>query len=91
MRIHHKVVITLSFGFFVTTAAPSHLPAQDIKSGVVNSRDQILNPTTNQQQQTQQNTNQSSPPAEKGKPGPLPCDSKNNPKCDNVTKTKPGD
>jgi hypothetical protein len=30
-------------------------------------------------------------PGEKGKPGPLPCNSKNNPKCDNVTPTKPGD
>jgi hypothetical protein len=76
MRFHNKVVFTLLLGVFVTIAAPWNVQAQ-IKSGVVNSRDQFLN--------------QTSPPAGKGNPGPLPCNSKNNPKCDNVTPSKPGD
>jgi hypothetical protein len=90
MRFHNKVAVTLLLGVFVTTAAPLNVQAQT-KSGVVNSRDQILNPTNTQQQQTQQNSNQSSPPAGKGTPGPLPCNSKNNPKCDNESPSKPGD
>jgi hypothetical protein len=75
MRFHKKVAISLLFGFFVTTAAPWELLAQT-KSGVVNSRDQILNPTTNQQKSPP-----TSPPGDAGNPGPLPCESKNNPKC----------
>jgi hypothetical protein len=57
----------------MTAAAPWELAAQ-IKSGVVNSRDQILNLTTSQQKPT-------SPPADAGNPGPLPCEPKKNPKC----------
>ena len=65
MRFNRKVVIALSFGSFVTSAAVSDLPAQDIKSGVVNSRDQILNPTTSQQQQAQRKN----PPVTPSQPG----------------------
>jgi hypothetical protein len=79
MSFHKKVAISLLLGFVVTTAAPWELSAQ-IKSGVVNSRDQILNPTTNQQQQQiQQNNTQISPQAGKN-PSPPACDSKT-PKC----------
>jgi hypothetical protein len=74
MRFHKKVAVSLLLGFFVTTAAVSDLPAQDIKSGVVNSRDQILNPTTTKQPPTD-------PPADAGQPEPLPCEPKQNPKC----------
>jgi hypothetical protein len=65
MRFHKKVAVSLLLGFFVTTAAVSDLPAQDIKSGVVNSRNQILNPTTTQQQQAQRKN----PPVTPSQPG----------------------
>jgi hypothetical protein len=74
---------------FVSLIAPWQVPAQDIKSGVVNSRDKILGAPTNQQKQSQKQTED--PLAEKGNPGPLPCDSKTNPKCEPATKTKPGE
>src|SRR5687767_3208287 len=64
--------------------------AQNIKSGVVNSRDQILGATTTQQKQSQKQFAQN-PPAGKGNLGPLPCNSNNNPKCDTVSPSKPGD
>jgi hypothetical protein len=69
---------------------PWQSPAQNTKSGVVNSRDKILGVTTNQQKQSQNQT-VNDPPAEKGNPGPLPCDSKNNPKCAPASPSKPGE
>ena len=83
-----RLLWTFSIAAFVTVSAPWQISAQDKKSGVVNSRDQILGVTTNQQTQTQK-APPGDPPADSGKPGPLPCDSKNNPKCDPATKTKP--
>jgi hypothetical protein len=82
-------VTALLFSFLLTSAAPWE-PAAQIESGVVNSRDPILNPTSNQQQQAQQKNNNGAP-EEKGKPGPLPCNSKNNPKCDPESPSKPPD
>src|SRR5918995_884467 len=85
-----KLIIILVLGVFVSTTAPWKVQAQT-KSGVVNSRDQILAPTASGQQQAQKQKNDNDPPAGKGNPGPLPCNSKNNPKCDNESPSKPGD
>ena len=81
MQVVFRLVAIVLMVLFVTATASV---AQDIKSGVVNSRDQILNPTISQQTPT-------SPPADAGKPGPLPCNSKNNPKCEPESKSKPPD
>lgn len=92
MQFFNKLVATFLLAFFVTASVPWQVSAaQKTKSGVVNARDKILGPTTNQQQKIQQQNNQTSPPAGKGNPGPLPCKSKNNPKCDPVSPSKPGD
>ena len=98
MRFWYNLIATFLLGLFVTAVSPWDAPAQDIKSGVVNSRDRILNPTTNQQQQVQQQNSNGADPREKGadvavkgKPGPLPCNSKNNPKCEPFSPSKPGD
>jgi hypothetical protein len=64
MRFHKKLALSLLLGVFVTTAAPWKVQAQT-KSGVVNSRDQILNPTTTQQQQAQRKN----PPVTPSQPG----------------------
>ena len=88
MRSLKKSAAIFIVALFFSAAAPWQSWAQGTKSGVVNSRDQILGVTTNQQVQTQKAPS-GDPPADSGKPGPLPCDSKNNPKCDPATKTKP--
>jgi len=86
-----KKLPLIFFGaLFVTGITPWQSPAQNTKSGVVNSRDKILGVTTNQQKQSQNQT-VNDPPAEKGNPGPLPCDSKNNPKCAPASPSKPGE
>ncbi len=90
MRSLIKVAVVLVAAVFVSAAVPWQASAQNTKSSVVNSRDQILGATTTQQKQSQKQPS-GDPPADKGKPGPLPCNSKNNPKCDPVSKSKPGD
>ena len=90
MRSLKKLLVVFIVALFVSAIAPWQSSAQDTKSGVVNSRDQILGVTTNQQTQTQTQPS-GDPPADKGNPGPLPCNSKNNPKCEPVSKSKPGD
>ena len=90
MQTFKKLSAVFIVALFVSAIAPWQSSAQDTKSGVVNSRDQILGVTTNQQTQTQTQPS-GDPPADKGNPGPLPCNSKNNPKCEPVSKSKPGD
>ena len=85
-----KIVLGIAGGLLVALLMPWQTAAQNIKSGVVNSRDQILGATTIQQKQSQKQFAED-PPAGKGKPGPLPCNSKNNPKCEPDSPSKPGD
>jgi len=89
MRSLNKASAVFVMAAFASVAVPWQSSAQDKKSGVVNSRDQILGATTNPQTQSQKQP-EGDPPADKGKPGPLPCNSKNNPKCDPASKSKPG-
>lgn len=90
MRLVERLLQMFLIALVIALVVPWQASAQNSKSGVVNSRDQILGVTTNQQVQSQK-APPGDPPADKGKPGPLPCNSKNNPKCDNVTPSKPGD
>jgi hypothetical protein len=86
----NKPLLILVGAIFVIVITPWRMPAQNIKSGVVNSRNQILGVTTNQQVQSRPQ-NFTDPPAGKGNPGPLPCNSKNNPKCSPASPSKPGE
>jgi len=80
MRSLKKLSVIFIVALFISAIAPWQSSwAQGTKSGVANSRDQILGVTSGD------------PPAGKGNPGPLPCNSKNNPKCEPVSKSKPGD
>ena len=66
---------------FVTVIAAEKAPAQQIKAGEVNGRlAAAADPRA-----------KGADVAEKGNPGPLPCDSKNNPKCDPASPSKPGE
>ena len=90
MRLVERLLQMFLIALLIAPVVPCQISAQDTKSGVVNSRDQILGGTTNQQVQSQK-TPVGDPPADKGDPGPLPCNSKNNPKCEPASKTKPGE
>jgi hypothetical protein len=90
MRLIERFLQMFLIALVMALVVPEQASAQNTKSGVVNSRDQILGVTTNQQVQSQK-APPGDPPAGKGNPGPLPCNSKNNPKCDNATPSKPGE
>jgi len=90
MRLVKRLLQMFLISLVIALVVPWQASAQDTKSGVVNSRDQILSVTTNQQKQSQtQKAND--PPADKGDPAPLPCNSKTNSKCNLAGKTKPGE
>jgi hypothetical protein len=66
--------------FFTVTAA-GQASAQSIKAGELNGR---LAAAADPR-------DKGADPGEKGNPGPLPCNSKNNPKCEPESPSKPGD
>lgn len=67
---------------FVTATVPSQVfAAQSIKAGDLNGR---LAAAADPR-------DKGADPAVKGKEGPLPCNSKNNPKCEPESPSKPGD
>lgn len=85
MRSLNKASAVIVLAVFVSVAVPWQSSAQDTKSGVVNSRDKILDATSSKQNQFQAETLKA-PPG----PGTLPCNSKTNPKCP-ASKSKPGE
>ncbi len=86
--MHHvgKLATMLSVALLFTFTALRSSSAADTPSGIADSRNQILG-VTNQNQKN----NSDDPPANNGNPGPLPCNSKNNPKCNPASKSRPED
>ncbi len=86
MQWFRKLASMCFVALLLSLVGPWQSSAQDTQSGVLNSRDQILG-VTNQNQKD----NSNDPPDDKGNPGPLPCNSKNNPKCEPASKSRPED
>ena len=86
MQRFRKLATMFLVALFLTLTGSWQSSAQDTKSGVVNSRDQILG-VTNQNQKQKSNDSHD----DRGNPGPLPCKSKNNPKCKPASKSRPED
>lgn len=80
-----KLVTIFFFALFLTVTGQRPSSAEGTQSGVVNSRDQILG-GTNQNQKKSDDSHD-----DRGNPGPLPCKSKNNPKCKPASKSRPED
>ncbi len=85
MQCFERLATMFFVVLFLTLAGQWQSSAQDTQSGVLNSRDQILD-VTNQNQQKSNDSHD-----DKGNPGPLPCNSKNNPKCEPASKSRPED
>ena len=83
-----KLSLVIVGAFLVAMIGPWQAAGQDTKSGVVNSRDKILDTTSSKQSQPQTQTQTQKVPPDTGT---LPCNSQTNPKCQPASKTKPGE